>query len=69
VNANANRHANCPLTCGANWAQLILANNTGGGGTTIYVDNIAVNVVPQPAAASLTGLGLAVLVIRRRCQY
>jgi hypothetical protein len=58
--------ATSALLASATWAQLILANNTGGGGATIYVDNIAVNAIPEPAAACLIGLGLAVLAIRRR---
>lgn len=52
----------------ATWAQLLLINNTGDPGAALYVDKIAINVVPEPAAASLIGLGAASLLISRRRQ-
>lgn len=59
--------ATSALLASATWAQLILINNTGAG-STIYVDNIAINAVPEPATASLIGLAAASLLIFRRRQ-
>jgi hypothetical protein len=56
------------LLASATSAQLILVNNTGGNGATIYLDNIAITSVPEPAAACLLGVGVASLLIFRRRQ-
>jgi hypothetical protein len=57
--------ATSALLAAATWAQVILVNNTGDG-ATIYVDNIVITAVPEPATASLIGLGLAGLLVGRR---
>ena len=59
--------ATSALLAAATWAQVILINNTGGG-SAIYVDNIAINAVPEPATASLIGFSAASLLIFRRRQ-
>lgn len=58
--------ATSALLASATWAQLILINNTGAG-SAIYVDNIAINSVPEPGSVALLGLGgLSLLAFRRR---
>lgn len=57
--------ATSALLASATWAQVILINNTGAG-SAIYVDKIAINSVPEPATASLIGLGATSLLIFRR---
>lgn len=44
---------------------LMISNNTSTSGGNIFVDNIQVNVVPEPATASLIGGGLLLLAARR----
>jgi hypothetical protein len=38
----------------------------GGGGTTLIADAVRLELVPEPAAALIGGLGILILLLRRR---